>query len=29
MDALLVRVPSVETEREIWSGDVVGVCKTG
>lgn len=29
MEALLVTVPSLETEREILSGDVVGICKTG
>lgn len=26
---MLVRVPSPETEREMLSGDVVGMCKTG
>lgn len=28
MEALLVTVPSLETEREILRGDVVGICKT-
>lgn len=27
MEALLVTVPSFETEREMLSGDVVGICK--
>lgn len=29
VDALLVRVPSFEVEREMLSGDVKGMCKTG
>jgi hypothetical protein len=29
VEALLVTVPSLETEREILRGDVVGICKTG
>lgn len=28
VEALLVRVPSVETEREIWSDDVAEICGT-
>lgn len=28
VEAVLVTVPSLETEREILSGDVVGICKT-